>query len=86
MIARLWRGWTRPADADRYDRHYREEFLPTLRQLSGRWRLVIMTVLASLPVIIAVLMLRSDDAPSVVEFETAMRPAMRSVTSGAAPL
>jgi heme-degrading monooxygenase HmoA len=35
MIARLWRGWTHPADADRYDRHYREEVLPTLRQLSG---------------------------------------------------
>jgi heme-degrading monooxygenase HmoA len=35
MIARLWRGWTRPADAGRYDRHYREEVLPTLRQLSG---------------------------------------------------
>jgi heme-degrading monooxygenase HmoA len=35
MIARLWRGWTRPADADRYHRHYREEVLPTLRQLSG---------------------------------------------------
>ena len=48
----------------------------TLRQLSGRWRLVIMTVLASLPVIIAVLMLRSDDAPSVVEFETAILSAM----------
>ena len=48
----------------------------TLRQLSGRWRLLIMTVLASLPVIIAVLMLRSSDAPSVVEFETAILSAM----------
>ena len=48
----------------------------TLRQLSGKWRLVIMTVLASLPVIIAVLMLRSDDAPSVTEFETAILSAM----------
>ena len=48
----------------------------TLRQLSGRWRLLIMTVLASLPVIIAVLMLRSADAPSVVEFETAILSAM----------
>ena len=48
----------------------------TLRQLSGKWRLGIMTVLASLPVIIAVLMLRSDDAPTVREFETAILSAM----------
>src|SRR5687767_12328614 len=48
----------------------------TLRQLSGRWRLTIMTVLSSLPVIIAVLMLRSDDAPSVWEFEQAILSAM----------
>ncbi len=48
----------------------------TLRQLSGRWRLTIMTVLASMPVIIAVLMLRSSDAPSVREFETAILSAM----------
>jgi ABC-2 type transport system permease protein len=48
----------------------------TLRQLSGRWRLTIMTVLAAMPVIIAVLMLRSDNAPSVREFETAILSAM----------
>ena len=48
----------------------------TLRQLSSRWRLVIMTVLASLPVIIAVLMLRSDDAPTVREFEIGILSAM----------
>jgi ABC-2 type transport system permease protein len=41
----------------------------TLRQLSGRWRLAIMTVLSALPVIIAMLMLRSEHAPSVAEFE-----------------
>jgi ABC-2 type transport system permease protein len=41
----------------------------TLRQLTGRWRLLIMTVLASLPVLIAVLMLHSEHAPSVGEFE-----------------
>ena len=35
----------------------------TLRQMSGRWRLTIMTVLAAMPVLIAVLTLRSDDAP-----------------------
>ena len=48
----------------------------TLRQLSGKWRLLIMTVLASLPVIIAVMMLRSDSAPSVLEFETGILSAM----------
>lgn len=41
----------------------------TLRQLSGRWRLLIMTVLATLPVLVATLMLRDDTAPSVASFE-----------------
>lgn len=48
----------------------------TLRQLSGRWRLAIMTVLAGMPVLITLLMLRSDEAPSVVDFETAILGAM----------
>ena len=48
----------------------------TLRQLTGRWRLSIMTVLAAMPVVIAVMMLRSDEAPSVGEFETAILGAM----------
>lgn len=48
----------------------RSVFLLTLRQLTGRWRLLIMTVLASLPVIMAVLTLRDDDAPSVGQFES----------------
>jgi ABC-2 type transport system permease protein len=48
----------------------------TLRQLSGRWRLSVMTVLASLPVVIATLMLRSSSAPSVAEFEQAVLSAM----------
>src|SRR5687767_13167719 len=48
----------------------------TLRQLSGRWRLTIMTVLAAMPVVIALLMLRSADAPSVPEFENAVLSAM----------
>jgi ABC-2 type transport system permease protein len=48
----------------------------TLRQLSGRWRLAIMAVLAAMPVVIAVLMLRSDNAPSVWEFEQAILGAM----------
>src|SRR6476661_7862889 len=48
----------------------------TLRQLSGNWRLLIMTVLAALPVFMAVIMLRSGDAPTVVEFEDAILSAM----------
>ena len=51
-------------------------YLLTLRQLSGKWRLVVLTVLAALPVIVATLMLSSDDAPSVREFETAILGAM----------
>lgn len=48
----------------------------TLRQLSGRWRLSIMTVLAAMPVLISLLMVSSKDAPSVEEFETAVLSAM----------
>jgi ABC-2 type transport system permease protein len=48
----------------------------TLRQLSGRWRLLIMTLLAFMPVAIALIMLRSDNAPSVRDFETAVLSAM----------
>lgn len=44
-------------------------YLLTLRQLLGRWRLLIMTVLASLPVGMALLALRSSRAPTVAEFE-----------------
>ena len=51
-------------------------YLLTLRQLSGRWRVTIMTVLAAMPVLIAVMMLRSDNAPSVQEFEVAVLSAM----------
>jgi len=48
----------------------------TLRQLSGRWRLVIMTVLAAMPVVISFLMLRSREAPSVGDFEMLILSAM----------
>lgn len=48
----------------------------TLRQLSGRWRLLILTVLAAMPVVIAVLTLHSAHAPAVGEFETAVLSAM----------
>jgi len=50
----------------------------TLRQLSGRGRLAIMAVLAAMPALIALLMLRSDSAPTVQEFETAILSAMLS--------
>ena len=42
----------------------------TLQQLTGRWRLGIMTALAAMPVIITAVMLRSANAPSVTAFET----------------
>ena len=48
----------------------------TLRQLSGRWRLFIMTVLAAMPVVIASLMVMSKSAPAVEEFEKAILGAM----------
>ena len=41
----------------------------TLRQLSGRWRILIMTVLSALPIAITLLVLSFDDAPSVPDFE-----------------
>ena len=41
----------------------------TLRQLAGKWRLVIMTVLAIMPVLMTLLALLDDHAPSVGEFE-----------------
>jgi ABC-type transport system involved in multi-copper enzyme maturation permease subunit len=54
----------------------RSVYLLTLRQLSGRWRLAIMAVLAAMPVCIAVLSLRDKSAGSVVEFEKAILSAM----------
>lgn len=54
----------------------RSVYVLTLRQLSGRWRLTIMTVLAALPVIITVLALWDNEAGSVREFETAILGAM----------
>jgi ABC-2 type transport system permease protein len=48
----------------------------TLRQISGPWRLAIMTVLAAMPVIIAVLTLRNETTPSVQGFENSVLGAM----------
>ena len=54
----------------------RSVYLLTLRQLSGKWRLVIMTVLASMPIIMAVLTLRDDDAPSTSQFDVVVLGSM----------
>jgi heme-degrading monooxygenase HmoA len=35
VIARVWRGWTRAAEAHHYDEHYRADVLPGLRQIAG---------------------------------------------------
>jgi ABC-2 type transport system permease protein len=51
-------------------------YLLTLRQLSGRWRLAIMTVLAALPVVLALITLADNDAPTVIEFERIVFSAM----------
>lgn len=41
----------------------------TLSQMAGRWRLLIMTLLAALPVSLSVFLLRLREAPSVSDFE-----------------
>lgn len=51
-------------------------YVLTLRQLTGRWRILIMTVLAAMPVLITTLMVASSDAPSVGDFELAILSAM----------
>ena len=53
-------------------------YLITLRQLSGRWRLLVMAVLAAMPVAITTIMLSQGDAPSVADFETVVLSAMLS--------
>lgn len=35
MIARHWRGWTRPEDADAYESLLRETVLPHIRNIEG---------------------------------------------------
>jgi ABC-2 type transport system permease protein len=53
-----------------------EVYRLTLRQLSGTWRLIIMTVLALMPVLITMMMLYDDNTLSVWEFETSILSAM----------
>ncbi len=48
----------------------------TLRQLSSRWRLVTLAVLAALPVLITVLILSGRQAPRVGDYETSVLNAM----------
>jgi antibiotic biosynthesis monooxygenase (ABM) superfamily enzyme len=35
MIARVWHGWTAPADADAYERLLRHEVLPDIAEQAG---------------------------------------------------
>lgn len=51
-------------------------YVLTLRQLTSKWRLAIMTMLATLPAIIALVMVADREAPSVREFETIVLGAM----------
>ena len=56
----------------------RSVFLLTVRQLSGRWRLAIMAILAALPVIGTLNLLMDNDAVSVGEFESIVLSSMLS--------
>lgn len=38
MIARLWKGWTTLENADAYERHLREDLLPSLSQRIDGYR------------------------------------------------
>jgi ABC-2 type transport system permease protein len=51
-------------------------FTLTLRQLSGKWRLTIMSLLALLPIVVGLLMVSFEDAPSVGDFEDAVLSAI----------
>jgi hypothetical protein len=35
VIGRLWHGWTKPEDADAYERLLRDAVLPALREIDG---------------------------------------------------
>ena len=35
MIARVWKGWTRPEDAEAYEKLLREVVLPGLKEIDG---------------------------------------------------
>jgi len=48
----------------------------TLRQLAGRWRLLILAGLASLPVLMTALVVNDDSAPRAAEFDLVVLSAM----------
>jgi ABC-2 type transport system permease protein len=54
----------------------RSVYLLTLRQLSSRWRLVIMAVLAMLPAVLSLLMLADRSAPALRDFESVVLSGM----------
>jgi heme-degrading monooxygenase HmoA len=35
MIARMWHGWTKPLDADTYEKLLRDEMFPSMRSIQG---------------------------------------------------
>jgi heme-degrading monooxygenase HmoA len=35
MIARMWHGWTKPENADAYERLLRDEMFPSMRRIQG---------------------------------------------------
>ncbi len=51
-------------------------FMLTLRQLSGKWRLAIMTVLAAMPVLFTALVVNGSQTPFVAEFEVVVLSTM----------
>jgi ABC-2 type transport system permease protein len=51
-------------------------YMLTLRQVSSRWRLIVMTILAALPALLTMVMLADGTTPSVREFETVVLSAM----------
>ncbi len=57
-------------------------YLLTLRQLSGKWRLLIMLVLAAMPVFMSLVAMRSERAPSVEEFDLIVLSGMLAGTIG----
>jgi antibiotic biosynthesis monooxygenase (ABM) superfamily enzyme len=60
MIARLWHGWTTPANADAYERLLREEIIPGIAA-------------KGVPGYHGIQVLRRSAGPDEVEFVTIMR-------------
>ena len=54
----------------------------TLRQLAGKWRLIILTVLAALPPLMTLMILSGDTAPRVDEFEKVVLSGMLAGSIG----